>query len=211
MPSEEAPATLPEPVTSPRRTGKKPTFRPYTMGPKRSYGVPVTYLILLALLAYAYEHGAAASVSVFAFAGVAALVLLYLGRELSVRYLIDRKYLRAWRLFGTRKVRLSQIRKVELASLRDLSPSGFTGTWGWRSRVWSPQVGKFDSIHTSHVGMLVHGDGVPLFISPRDRDQFLRALVERVRRTNPTVESPLDAPTEPPLPAAPVPAPADAH
>lgn len=166
------------------------------MGPFRALGVPLTYVLLIAILLYESPHLATAQVPVWSVAAVAVILVVYLARELSVFYVIDRRYLRAWRLFGWRKVRLSSIRKVEAISLRDLSPTGFSGLWGWRSRVWSPQVGKFDAIQTYHKGILVHGQGVPLFISPRDRDGFLDLLVARVRRSNPTVESPKEGEKE---------------
>jgi hypothetical protein len=176
-----------------REGGRTDSKREVRMGPLRGIGVPATYVILIALMLYATFRSTVAPVPVWAGLAVVTLLLVYLVRELSVFYVIDRRYLRAMRLFGWRKVRLSSIRKVELVSLRDLSPTGFSGLWGWRSRVWSPQIGRFDAIQTYHVGMLVHGQGVPLFISPHDRDEFMRTLVGRVRRTNPSVESPLDA------------------
>jgi hypothetical protein len=112
---------------------------------------------------------------------LAGVVVLFLVRYFSTIYTIDDTHLRAWRILGGCRVALSDIRKIEFSALRDLSPTGFFGAWGWRGRMWSPQVGHFDSIHTEARGILVTGGVDPLFISPRDPVAFARELSRRVR------------------------------
>jgi hypothetical protein len=110
-----------------------------------------------------------------------AVLLLLLARYLSTVYTIDDATLRASRILGGRRVRLDEIRAIEFASLRDLSPVGFFGSWGWRGRMWSPRVGTFDAIYTDTSGLLVTVGGIPLFVSPKDRDAFAIELSRRVR------------------------------
>jgi hypothetical protein len=111
-----------------------------------------------------------------------AFLLVALARYLSTSYRIDDRELRAWRILGGRRVRLEEVRAIEFASLRDLSPGGFFGAWGWRGRMWSPIIGRFDSIHTdAALGLLVTAGDAPLFISPRDPAGFARELSRRVR------------------------------
>ncbi len=110
-----------------------------------------------------------------------AVILLFLARYLTTLYTIDGTYVRAWRILGGQKVRLKDIRKIEFGSLRELSATGFFAAWGWRGRMWSPRVGKFDSIHTDSYGLLITGGTVPLFISPNDADAFAEELSRRVR------------------------------
>jgi hypothetical protein len=100
---------------------------------------------------------------------------------LSTTYRIDAKWLRAWRVLGGQRVELKQVRRIEFASLRDLSATGFFGAWGWRGRMWSPQIGHFDSIHTETSGLLITGGSVPLFISPENPAAFAEELSRRVR------------------------------
>jgi hypothetical protein len=102
-------------------------------------------------------------------------------RYLSTGYLIDDSYLYARRLLGSRRVPLRDIRKIEYIQLRDLSPTGFFGSWGYRGRMWSPYVGKFDGIYTDPAGILVSEATVPLFISPREPERFARELSRRAR------------------------------
>jgi len=109
------------------------------------------------------------------------VVVLFLARYFSTMYTIDDTHLRAWRILGGQRMALSDIRKIEYSQLRDLSPTGFFGAWGWRGRMWSPTVGRFDSIHTEARGLLVSGADYPLFISPRDPVAFARELSRRVR------------------------------
>ncbi len=47
--------------------------------------------------------------------------------------------------------------------------------------MWSPYVGKFDGIYTDPAGILVSASGVPLFISPRNPEEFARELSRRAR------------------------------
>jgi Bacterial PH domain len=111
-----------------------------------------------------------------------ALVVLMLVRYLSTSYRIDEEYLRAWRILGGRRVRLAEVRRIEYASLRDLSPGGFFAGWGWRGRMWSPRIGRFDSVHTeARSGILVTPEDEPLYISPREPEAFARELSRRVR------------------------------
>jgi hypothetical protein len=103
------------------------------------------------------------------------------GRYLSTSYSIDDSYLKAWRILGGRRVRLDEVRKIQFTQLRDLSPVGFFGSWGYRGRMWSPYVGNFDGIYTDPAGILVSAAGVPLFISPRRPEEFARELSRRAR------------------------------
>ncbi len=128
-----------------------------------------------------------------------------LGRYLSTSYRVDDTSLSAWRVLGGRRVRLDEVRKIEYASLRDLAPTGgLLGSWGWRGRMWSPVVGRFDSIYTdASRGLLVSAGDVPLYISPRDPEAFARELSRRVRsysgRLAVDVGDPHAAPTPPVL------------
>jgi hypothetical protein len=110
------------------------------------------------------------------------LLAFFLVRYLSTYYLLDDVHLRAWRLAGGRRLRLDKVHRIEYASLRDLSPTGFFGSWGWRGRMWSPAIGKFDSVYTeASFGLLVTADAEPLYISPTDPQAFARELSRRVR------------------------------
>ena len=119
-----------------------------------------------------------------------AVLAVYLIRYLSVQYVLSEEALYANRLFGSRRIPLGSIRKIQLTSLRDISPVSWFGSWGWRSRMWSPVVGKFDSISTVHAGLMVYGPGVPVFISPADPERFGAELSRRVAARAPGVESP---------------------
>lgn len=110
-----------------------------------------------------------------------AATLFLLLRYATTNYTIDDSYLHARRILGPRRVRLGDIRKIEFLSLRDLSPTGFFGSWGYRGRMWSPFIGSFDAIYTEAVGILVTAGAYPLFISPKDREAFARELSRRVR------------------------------
>ena len=114
---------------------------------------------------------------------IAVLLLGALGRYLSTHYRIDDAHLRAIRLFGGVRIRLDQVRRIEYASLRNLTPvGGFLGSWGWRGRMWSPQIGRFDSVYTDAAsGLLVTAGDYPLYLSPRDPAAFARELSRRVR------------------------------
>jgi hypothetical protein len=113
--------------------------------------------------------------------GLIVICLFFLARYASTSYRIDDSYLYARRLVGSRRIPLSEIRKIEAMRLRDLSPTGFFGSWGYRGRMWSPFVGKLDAIYTDPAGLLVTPDDIPLFISPRDPTDFARELSRRVR------------------------------
>jgi hypothetical protein len=104
-------------------------------------------------------------------------------RYLSTTYSIDGVYLHAWRLLGGVRVRLDRVRRIEYVSLRDLSPTGgIFGSWGWRGRMWSPLIGRFDAIYTDGArGILVTAGEFPLYFSPHNPDAFARELSRRVR------------------------------
>ncbi len=151
----------------------------YVVYGPRSVAVIGLYLVLVGLLVY-LNTGTA-----YAYPGVplllAAILLVYLARYLTTRYVLDAETLSALRLFGSRRVRLEEVRNIEFANLRDLGPIGLFGTWGWRSRVFSPVLGPFDAIHTDSRGLLVTVGRVPLFVSPRDPPGFARELSRRAR------------------------------
>lgn len=123
---------------------------------------------------------------------LAAILAVYLARYLTTRYVLDAETLGALRLFGSRRVRLEEVRAIELANLRDIGSIGMFGTWGWRSRVFSPLLGPFETIHTVSSGLLVTVGAVPLFISPRDPTAFGRELSRRARSWG------VELPAEPP-------------
>jgi hypothetical protein len=110
-----------------------------------------------------------------------AIVLFLLARYLSTHYVLDETSLRASRLLGGRRLALEDIRQIDYASLRDLSPVGFFGSWGWRGRMWSPRLGTIDLIYTDTYGLLIETTDVPIFISPSDPAAFARELSRRVR------------------------------
>ena len=114
---------------------------------------------------------------------ISIFLLLSLARYLSTYYRIDDAYLSARRILGGTRVRLDQVRRIEYTSLRDLSPTtGIIGSWGWRGRMWSPVIGRFESVHTDAAhGLLVTAGDYPLYISPRDSTGFARELSRRVR------------------------------
>jgi Bacterial PH domain len=112
---------------------------------------------------------------------LAFVILLLLVRYLSTSYTIDGQYLRAWRILGGQRAPLKNVRRIEYASLRDLSATGFWGAWGWRGRMWSPRIGRFDAIYTDTAGLLVTAGDVPMFISPVDLQGFAQELSRRVR------------------------------
>ncbi len=160
----------------PRSSSVLPVTPVFRMAPARNVVVVGFYLVLLGAL-FLLEHIVGWGVTFF----LMAVLLLYLGRELSIHYVLDDSALRAQRIFGWRSVPLDSIRKIDRVSLRDISPVSAFGSWGWRSRMWSPTVGKFDNISSAHAGLMVYGDGVPLFISPRDPEEFGRELSSRTQ------------------------------
>lgn len=149
-------------------------------------GIVAFYLILIFVIAYLGTYRLATPL--VAEVLVAALII-YLGRYLSTRYLLGPRIFVAARLFGSRRIPIEEIRHVEPANLRDLAPVSFIGSWGWRGRMWSPQIGPFDTVHTSSEGLLVSGGGgVPVFISPKDSAAFVSELSRRVRSYHPDVD-----------------------
>lgn len=149
-----------------------------------SRGVIGFYLFLILLLLYLILRTPGFGGSSYLVPVVELLLLIYLARYLSTHYRLDAETLRARRLFGSRRLRLAEITRIQRANLRTLGAVGFLGTWGWHGRVWSPLVGQFDTVYTGSDGLLISGDGRPVFISPRDPDGFQRELDRRVRTEN---------------------------
>ena len=150
----------------------------YRVRGRISFGVVGFYLFLLLLIGvFLRPPGTALWVGSL----LAGLVLLFLARYLSTGYTLDEEYLRAWRILGGQKLQLKDVRRIEFTSLRELSPTGFWGSWGWRGRMWSPGVGSFDCIHSDPRGILVTAGDHPLFISPADPAAFAVELSRRVR------------------------------
>jgi hypothetical protein len=148
---------------------------------KISYAVVGVYVFLLLVVLLILPGNSHSSFWWLPYA-LAALLFALLARYLSTSYRIDDRELRARRILGGRRVRLEDVRAIEFSSLRDLSPVGFFGTWGWRGRMWSPRIGVFDSVQTDPaLGLLVTAGDVPLFISPQDPEGFARELSRRVR------------------------------
>ncbi len=152
----------------------------YFVGADLSYLVIGTYLFLLLLVVLILPTSAIVLYSWLPWV-IAALVVFFLARYLSTCYWIDADRLTAFRILGGRHVSLDHVERIQFASLRDLSPTGFFGSWGYRGRMWSPVVGKFDSVYTSSSGLLIVAGDVPLFISPRHPQEFARELSRRVR------------------------------
>jgi hypothetical protein len=152
-----------------------------------SYGVVGMYVFLILIL-YLVGRAAGPTIIPDPILFVVAILALFLARYASTTYSMDADQLLAWRLFGSRSVPLSEIRRIELANLRNLGPVSFWGGWGWRGRTWSPTVGTFDSIYTISPGVLIHEGSVPLFVSPKDPVEFATELSRRVRSYNDAVE-----------------------
>lgn len=112
-----------------------------------------------------------------------ALLLLSLGQYTSTRYTLDDTYLRAWTILGSRRRQLEDVRAIEFARLRDLSPTGgLLASWVIRGRMYSPMIGEFELVHTdASSGLLVTAGAYPLYISPRRPEEFARELSRRVR------------------------------
>jgi hypothetical protein len=121
---------------------------------------------------------------------LAAVILVFLLRTLSTRYILDSDRLVAWRLWGSRRIPLEEVRRIRLANIRDIGGVGFFGVWGWRGRMWSPieNIGRFDGVYTVPRGVLVFAEPVPLFLSPPDPEEFVRELSRRVRSAGVTLE-----------------------
>jgi Bacterial PH domain len=147
-----------------------------------SYSVIGVYLFLILIVVVLFP-GSFARIYVWAPWILGGVFVLFLARYLSTSYSLDDSFLRAWRILGGRRVHLDRVHKIEYTSLRDLgSAAGVSGSWGWRGRMWSPEVGHLDAVYTDAAhGILVSGDGVPLYISPVDLPAFARELSRRVR------------------------------
>ena len=125
-------------------------------------------------------------------------LLFFLARYLSTTYSMNDTVLRAWRLGGSRRIHLESVHRIEYGSMRELGGTGFVGSWGWRGRLWSPFVGPFDAVYTDPVkGIIVTGEGVPIYFSPNDLEKFARELSRRVR----SYTGPLDVDVGAPPPA----------
>jgi len=144
-----------------------------------SWGVVGFYLVLLLLLLTVSLYGA--TIAPYVLYALVAVLIVFLVRYLSTRYWMDSDRVGASRLFGSRHADLEDVRRIEFANLRDLGPTGFFGSWGYRGRMWSPSIGPFDSIHTVSNGVLVTAGGVPFFVSPKDPGGFARELSRRAR------------------------------
>jgi len=173
-PPRDAPSARP----TPSRVDRSGVYRQWS---RLSYAVIGTYVFLLIFVVLVFPHSSFSAYSWTPWA-IGVFIVLFLVRYLSTSYSIDDSHLRAWRILGGRRIRLETVRKIEYSSLRDLAAGGFFGSWGWRGRMWSAQVGHLDAIYTDAArGLLVSVDGVPLYISPSDLVGFARELSRRVR------------------------------
>ena len=144
-----------------------------------SYTVVGMYVVLFVLMVLILPHTGDALwvVGLLLF-----LIAFFLVRYLTTTYSMNDTFLRSWRVGGSRRIHLESIRRIEYGSMRELAPTGFVGSWGWRGRMWSPRIGSFDAVYTDPVqGLLLSGEGVPIYISPNDLDGFARELSRRVR------------------------------
>jgi hypothetical protein len=158
------------------------------------------YVLVILLLYFVVLHSPIVTNPYAIYFVIGATVFLLL-RYLSTGYSIDDSFLHARRILGSRRVALNDVRKIEFVRLRDLSPTGFFGSWGYRGRMWSPYLGKFDGIYTDPSGILVTASDVPLFISPRDPEAFARELSRRARSYSGSLTVDHGRPTpEPPSP-----------
>ena len=183
------------PESSPRRRGAAPTTSRNATASRSAldvegryhawgqiyYLIVGTYLFHLVLLAVILYR-----TTVLAWWAVWVIFFLLLGslvRYLSTHYRIDDVYLVASKFLGGVRIRLDQVRRIEYAALRDLAPSsGMFGAWGWRGRMWSPLIGRFNTVYTdSAQGLLVTAGTFPLYLSPRHPEEFARELSRRVR------------------------------
>ncbi len=166
----------------------------YRVGADLSWTVVGVYVVLAILLVLILPRS---TVTVWGLVVILVLLLFFLARYLSTAYWIDSDYLTAFRLAGGRRVRLEDVRRIEAASLRELSPTGFFGSWGYRGRMWSPRIGDFDSVQTSTKGILVYAGPIPLYITPKHQEEFLRELSRRVRSYRGPLEVDHGAPSAP--------------
>ena len=134
------------------------------------------------------------------------VVVIFLLRYVSTTYSMDSERFYARRLFGSRAIRLEDVRRIEFASLRELSPTGFFGGWGWRGRMWSPVAGSFDSIHTRSAGVMIYAGDVPLFVSPRDPAELATELSRRATSYSGSVGARTGDPVRAPSRGGPTPA-----
>jgi hypothetical protein len=147
---------------------------------KLSYSVVGVYVFLILLLFIVLPN--AGLREGWTFEIILLFFVFFLIRYLSTTYSISDTHLRAWRILGSRRIHLDQVRQIEYSSIRDLGPTGFIGSWGYRGRMWSPVIGHFDAIYTDPAaGILVTAEGVPLYISPGHMPEFARELSRRVR------------------------------
>jgi len=132
------------------------------------------------------------------------LLVFFLVRYLSTTYSMNDAVFRAWRFGGSRRIPLETVHRIEYGSMRELGATGFMGSWGWRGRMWSPFVGAFDAVYTDPVkGIIVSVDGVPIYISPNDLENFARELSRRVRSYTGPLDVDVGAPPRAPAPDEP--------
>jgi hypothetical protein len=157
-------------------------------------GTYVLLIVLIAVLVLPQTVGDYRWVGYFLLAVTAMFVVRYF----STHYVLDDTHFHASRLLGSRRILLEDVRAIEYASLRNLTSTGGTfgmGSWGWRGRMHSVDVGEFDSIYTdAAAGLLVTAGAYPVYISPRDRDAFARELSRRVRSYTGPLEKDVGAP-----------------
>jgi len=194
----DAPVPTSAPGPAPGSTGRRDGLSVFRRRGQFSYTVIGVYVFLIVLAILIVPRYTSAW---YAIDGILILFLFFLLRYLSTSYSLDDTHLLAWRLPGARRIRLETIRRIEYASMRELGPTSFVGSWGWRGRMWSPSIGAFDAVYTDPVkGILVSGEGVPIYISPTDLTLFARELSRRARsysgRLTVDVGDPLGATSE---------------
>jgi len=137
------------------------------------------YVVLILVAALVIPRS---SSTLWALVLVLFLFVFFLVRYVSTTYSMNDTYLKAGRIAGGRRIRLDSINRIEFGSMRELGGTGFIGSWGWRGRMWSPFIGSFDAVYTDAAkGLVVSGEGVPIYISPKDLEGFARELSRRVR------------------------------
>jgi len=152
------------------------------------------YVVLLLLMIVLLQR---TDITLWAVGVILFLVVFFLARYLSTTYSMNDTHFRSWRVGGSRRIRLESIHRIEYGSMRELAATGFFGPWGWRGRMWSPSVGAFDAVYTDPVrGLLLSGEGVPIYISPNDLDGFARELSRRVRSYTGPLEVDVGAPSK---------------
>ena len=165
-----------------------------------SYAVVGMYVFLILIALLILPSTGLAS---WAIGTILLLFVFFLVRYLSTTYSLDDTHLRAWRIAGSRRISLESIHKIEFASMRELGPTGFLGSWGWRGRMWSPTEGTFDAVYTDPAkGLMVSGEGVPVYITPTDLDEFARELSRRVRSYTGRLPVDVGDPAGPPPPGS---------